>query len=204
MDSFCYHPAAITDLKCHDNVYTTGCFDKTVRIFDPRSQSVVLQSLHHKRAIVCLEVYDKFILSGSEDKTIGIYDVRAGKLLTRLSTDTPILCMNIAQEQGFNYLRVGGREGSFYLFDITNDRFTLLNSSQLWEDYKVTSLCNYYGGLVACSQSGVVRMYTPGRKSTLIEKFETHTGDVASAHSRKGLLVTGSSDNSATVWNFVT
>lgn len=197
-----YHPAAILDLHCHDNVYTTACYDRIVRTYDPRSEDVVFQSKHHKKAVLCIKVTDKFILSGSEDETIGIFDVRASKLLTSLHVDSPVLCMNLAFEQGFRYLRAGGRNGSLFVFDTTNDKFTLLNSVQLWEGHKLNQLCNFQGVVAACSSSGSICMYSPDRTFNLFEKFDFHTEDVAGAHSRKGLLVTGSSDNTAIVWKF--
>ncbi|XP_065668646.1 F-box/WD repeat-containing protein 9 isoform X3 [Hydra vulgaris] len=196
-----YHPAAVLDIKCHDNVYTTSCFDKSIRVFDPRSNSIVLHSMHHRRPVVCVDVTDKYIISGSEDQTIGIYDVRAGKLLRKLNLDTPVLCMNTGVEQGFNYLRVGGKCGSLIVFDITDDRFTLLDSTQLWEHYKLTTLCNFSGCIIAGSQNGIVRCYKPDRSSTLIYKFQAHFGEVSASYSLNNLLVTGGNDN-ATVWTF--
>ena len=203
VNTLTYHPSAILDLRCHDNVYTTGCYDKYVRTYDPRSNEIVLQSAHHRKPVLCIQVTDNYILSGSEDQTVGVFDIRAGKLRTTLRVDSPILCMNLGFEQGFNYLRIGGKNGSLYLYDITGgDKFSLLNLNQLWSKYKVTSLCNYQGALVACSQRGAVRMLTPDRSVTLLEKFDKHTGDVAAAHARKGMLVTGSSDNSLYAWAF--
>ena len=196
-----YHPAAVLDKKCHDNVYTTCCFDKSIRVFDPRSNSVVLHSLHNRKPLICVDITEKYILSGSEDQTIGIYDVRAGKLLRKLRLDTPVLCMNTGVEQGFNYLRVGGKCGSLVVFDITDDRFTLLNSTELWEHYKLTTLCNFSGCIVTGSQNGVVRCYNPDRSSTLLHKFQTHCGEVSASCSFDNLLVTGGNDN-ATAWTF--
>ena len=201
--SYSYHRAAILGLCCHDNVYTTACYDRYIRTYDPRSQSIVLESRHHKKAVLCICVTDKFILSGSDDQTIGVYDIRGGKLLTSIRVDSPVLCMNLAKEQGFHYLRAGGKNGSLYIFDTSHDRFTLLNSTQLWKtSCKVNQLCNYRGAVIACAQNGSVGMYTPDRNSNFLEKFDVHQGDVSAAHSRRGLMVTGGCDNTVIMWKF--
>lgn len=197
-----YHPAAVLNLVCKDGLYFTGCYDKMIRAFDPLSGNIVFKSRHHSRPVVSLIVTDQFIFTGSEDKSIGIYDLRMNKLLSRISTDTPVMCMNTGREQGFNYLRAGGKCGSFYVYTMTADRFTLLNATDLWSDYKLTQLCNFQGAVAACSQDGSVRFYTPDRRMRLLEKRSEHFGDVASAHVRNGVLATGSSDNSIVLWKF--
>ena len=198
--TFKYHPAAILGLKCKDGLLHTGCYDKKIRIFDPRANTLVVEEAIHRRPIINIAVTDKYFLSGSEDKTVGVYDLRANKKLLQLQLDTPVLSMNVAVDVGFHYLRVGGKDGSFYLFDMSSDRFTLLDSMQLWSQHKVTQLCNFHGALAACSQDGSVRMYTPDRNMKFLHKFEFHSGEVASCHYRKGLFVTGSSDNEVMLW----
>jgi len=202
VDTLDYHPSAILDLCCHDNVYTTACYDKIVRVYDPRSNGIVVKSRHHKRPVICIKVTDKHIISGSEDNTVVIFDICAGKVESRIKIDSPAFCMNLAFQQGFKYLRVGGKEGSYYVYSMDDGHYTLLESSQLWQSYKVTALSSFQGTLVACSQSGAVRMYTPDRSNQLLETFNIHNGDVAAAHSRNNILLTGSSDTSVYAWKF--
>lgn len=206
-NTFNYHPAAVLTICCENSIHTTGCYDKKIRRFDTRSGKVVMESLYHKKPVLSLLKTDNYIFSGSDDRTVGIFDIRADKLLTRLRVDTSVYCMNLAKEQGLDYLRVGGKSGSLYLFDISSEgRFHLLNSLELWNDkHKVAKLCNYRGCLIACSEGGAIRAYTPDRQCTFIRKlYDAHIGGVTSCHANRNLLVTGGSDSSVVTWKFKT
>lgn len=203
-NTFEYHPAAVLAICCQNGVLTTGCYDKKVRRFDTRSNSVIFEKSYHKKPVLSLQMTENFIFSGSEDQTVAIFDIRADKLFTKLILDTPVLCMNLAKEQGMNYLRVGGKCGNLYLFDISpENRFNLLNSHQLWNDKKVAKLCNFRGCLIACSEGGSVRAFTPDRQCTFVKKFDdVHSGGVTSCHSNRNLFLTGGSDASVVAWKF--
>lgn len=204
-NTFEYHPAPVLAICCQNGIHTTGCFDKKVRRFDVRSGKVILEQCYHRDSVLALQMTDNFIFSGSEDRTVGIFDIRAGKLFTTLRLDTPVLCMNLAKEQGMDYLRVGGKFGNLYLFDISAEkRFHLLNSYQLWTDgYKISKICNFKGCLIACSEGGSMRAYTPDRHCTFIKKFDgVHLGGVTSCHADRNLFVTGGSDASVVAWKF--
>ena len=193
-------------LSCINQVVTTGCFDKHVRQFDLRSNKVISDLVHHKKSVISLYLNSNYIFSGSDDKTVGVYDIRGGKLLTRLHIDSPALCMNTGDEEGFNFLRVGGKNGSMYVFDTTSgSRFSLLNSLSIWsEQKKVTDICTYRGYLMACSEAGSVRAYTPGRDCSFEMKFEdvhSHSG-VTSCCSLDSMMLTGGEDCSVYQWRF--
>jgi len=207
LNTYHYHPSPILCLCYEEQVLTTGCYDKIVRRFDMRSGEVVLEVSAHKRSVLSLQINDNYMFSGSEDRNIAIFDLRAGKILTKLAIDSPALCMNTGSEQGLGYLRVGGKNGSMYVYDISNgSRFTMLNTFDLWsEQKKVTDICNFRGGMMACSEGGSVRAYTPDRSCTFIKKFDDvhNQMGVTSCCSHGDLMLTGGEDCSVFVWKFL-
>lgn len=201
-----YHTGPILSLSCLNQIITTACFDKHIRQFDLRSNKVIRDLLHHKKSVISLYLNENYIFSGSDDKTVGVYDIRGGKLLTRLHIDSPALCMNTGEEEGFNFLRVGGKNGSMFVFDISNgSRFTLLNSLDIWsEQKKVTDICSYRGYLMACSEAGSVRAYTPGRDCLFEKKFDDihNRSGVTSCFSLDNMMLTGGEDCAVYEWRF--
>ena len=207
LNTFKYHSGPILSLACRDQIVTTGCFDKHVRQFDLRSNQVINDFTHHKKSVISLHLANNYIYSGSDDRTVGVFDIRGGgKLLTRLRIDSPALCLNTGEEEGFNFLRVGGKNGSMYVFDTTDgSRFSLLNSLNIWsEQKKVTDMCTYRGYLMACSEAGSVRAYCPGRDCTFQKKFDDvhNQSGVTSCCSSDSLMLTGGEDCSVYEWRF--
>ncbi|XP_066935181.1 F-box/WD repeat-containing protein 9-like [Clytia hemisphaerica] len=208
VNTFDYHPGAVLSLCCQDQVLTTGCFDKKLRQFDLRSGKLTLELAHHKKPVVSLCLTENYLFSGSADKTIRIYDTRVPeKELTKLILDSQALCMNTAQEQGLSFLRVGGSHGGMFFFDISDGcRFSLLNSFDIWNNHnqKVTDICNFRGCLVACSDGGPVRAYTPGRDCAFIRRLDDPLMKVGmcSCYSRGDVMLTGGSDSCVTEWRF--
>lgn len=59
-----------------------GSFCKTVLLFDPRSDSSLIEKFQpHQRAVVRITMNGDYILSASEDKTVSIWDQRTRKTL---------------------------------------------------------------------------------------------------------------------------
>ena len=206
INTFEYHPAPILAVRCEINTVTTGCYDKRIRQLDLRSGKVIKELYHHKRPVLSLQMTDKYIFSGSEDQTVAIWDRCADKLLTKLRLDSSALCMDLGLDQGLSYLRVGGKNGSLFIFDISDgSRFSLLNTFDLWsEPKKVTELVNYRGCLIACSEGGSIRVYTPDRSCGFVKVYDdVHGGrGVTSCRASGNLMLTGGEDCSVCVWKY--
>ena len=202
MKTYNYHPSAILSAACQDGLIFTGSFDKKVRIFDTRSEDIK-ELVYHKKPVLSLLVKDNLLVTGSEDKTIGVFDRRMlSSEIQSVAVDSPVLSINLAVEQGFNYLRASGNKGSLYVYDMTGQRLVLLDCMELWKTFKVTKLCNFQGALLACSQDGSFKAYSPDRSFMLLDTQHKHSMDITDAHSRRRMLITGCSDDSVAIWKF--
>ncbi len=199
-----YHRTAILDAVVHDGLIYTGSYGKKIRIFDPRSQDTQILT-HHKGPVLNIIVDDNMIISNSEDKTIGVFDRRMTSSKPKAVLSVPcggrVTCMNLAHEQGFNYLRAGVANGTFSIFDTTNQVFTHLESFK-WDTTKVLKFTNFYGAFMACAPGGVLKVYSPDRRRLLLDSFQKHDHDISSVHNRNGIMVTGSCDDTVGFWKF--
>eukprot|EP00794_Sanderia_malayensis_P012734 gene12734-14039_t len=203
IETYNYHPAAVLDIVCCDGSLFTACWDSKIRIFDPRSNDV--QKLcHHRRPVLSLIVQDNMIISNSEDKTICICDRRmvSSKQVQKINLENQALCLNSGQDQGLNYLRAGGKDGTMNIFDTTDHVFTQLDSLHLWDTLKVFKIGNFQGAVIACAVTGFFKAYTPDRGMSLLGTFHEHTHDISSIHSRSRIMATGSCDNTIGFWKF--
>ena len=200
IETYKYHPSAILTLSIDDGLIYTGCYDKRVRSFDPRSGDAQVIT-HHKGPILSLIVDGQLILSGSEDKTINICDRRMTPYpVSSISVGGGVLCMNLSHKYGFNYLRVGSLNGMLHTYDTTNQNFVFLDSYQLWEHHKVQKLENFHGAVVACASTGFFKAYTPDRGLKLLENQHEHGSDISSAFVRSDTLITGA--DTVCLWKY--
>ena len=201
-ETYKYHPAAVLALSAQEDLLYTGCYDKIVRIFDPKSNGVQ-EVTKHKGPVLSLIIDKDMIISGSEDKTIHICDRRMmTKTVTSINVGSRVLCMNLAHEQGFSYLRAGSLNGKLQTYDTSDQSFVLLDSHQLWEGHKVQKLENFHGAFIACSSTEDFRAYTPDRELKLLQTYHEHSNDISSAHSRNDVFVTGNCDDAIGFWKF--
>eukprot|EP00795_Rhopilema_esculentum_P005276 gene5276-426_t len=200
--TFKYHPSAILTMTSYNGLILSGCYDKKVRSFDPRSEDVQ-EIIQHKGPILSLIVHEDFVISGSEDKTVSICDRRmTGHTLSSIGIGSEVLSMNLAHDMGFQYLRIGSKKGVLNLYDTSSQNFVLLESYQLWKDHKVLKLENFHGALIACASTGYYRAYTPDRSLKLLGTFHEHTLEISSVHSRNGIMVTGGCDDTVALWRY--
>lgn len=200
IETYNYHPSAILSLVSHHGSIYTGSYDKKVRCFDARSKHVS-DITQHKGPILSLIVDNDFILSGSEDKTIRISDRRmTPNPVASIGVGSGVLCMNLAFNHGFQYLRVGSLNGTLHTYDTTNQNFILLDTFQLWEKQKVLKLENFHGALIACASQGFFKAYTPDRGLKLLATHHEHSLDVSSVFARNDIMITGS--DSVCLWKF--
>jgi len=180
----------------------TTSWDKKVKHWDLETLDLLNTYHYHPSPILCLCYEEQVLTTGCYDKIVRRFDMRSGEVVLEVSAHKrSVLSLQI------NYLRVGGKNGSMYVYDISNgSRFTMLNTFDLWsEQKKVTDICNFRGGMMACSEGGSVRAYTPDRSCTFIKKFDDvhNQMGVTSCCSHGDLMLTGGEDCSVFVWKFL-
>lgn len=123
MTTISTHKAAVLCLSWEQEMLISGSYDKSISLWDLRAGNIISKLKNHSKPVLCLSVDDRFIISGSEDKTLCVYDKRAAQVYKTVKLESPVFSLCHSSTCGYNYLRVGGREGRLHLLDTTADKF---------------------------------------------------------------------------------
>ncbi|XP_074611299.1 F-box/WD repeat-containing protein 9-like [Acropora palmata] len=203
MTTISEHKAAVLCLAWENEILISGSYDKTVVLHDLRGRKPIRKLKSHSGPVLCLTADERFIVSGSEDKTLSVYDKRASEVYKTLKLESPVFSVCQNSSCGYNYLRVGGRDGRLYLVDTTGDRFdeiTPFMDLRLGPKGKICGICHYGGAVVACSTDKSIKVLEPSRVLSVIHSFDCHSGEVASVSSGGSVLASGSSDLTVGIW----
>lgn len=197
------HKAAVLCLAWEQEMLISGSYDKSIVLWDLRGGNSIRELKHHSRPVLCLTADDKFIISGSEDKTLVVYDRRAAQVYKTLKLESPVFSLCQSSGCGYNYLRVGGRDGRLYLLDTTDDRFEEILPYMdlgLGPKGKISGMCHYGGAVIASSTDNSIKVLEPSRVLSVIHSFDCHSGEVASVSSGGSVLASCSSDLTIGIW----
>lgn len=201
MTTISTHKAAVLCMSWEQEMLISGSYDKSISLWDLRAGNIINRLKNHSRPVLCLSVDDKFIISGSEDKTLCVYDRRAAQVYKTVKLESPVFSLCHSSSCGYNYLRVGGREGRLHLLDTTADRFEEITPSiELDSKGKISAMCHYGGAVVACSTDKSIKVLEPSRVLSVIHSFDCHSGQVASVSSRGPVLASCFSELSIGIW----
>ncbi|KAJ7386399.1 F-box/WD repeat-containing protein 9 [Desmophyllum pertusum] len=201
MTTISVHRAAVLCLAWEQEILISGSYDKSISLWDLRGGNSISMLKNHSKPVLCLSADDRFIISGSEDKTLSVYDRRAAQVYKTVKLESPVFSLCHSTTCGYNYLRVGGREGRLYLLDTTGDKFEEITPSMdLGSTGKISGMCHYGGAVVACSTDRTIKVLEPSRVLSVIHSFDCHSGEVASVSSRGSVLASCSSDLSIGIW----
>jgi len=203
MTTISVHKAAVLCLAWEQEILISGSYDKSIVLWDLRGGNSISSLKSHSKPVLCLTADDRFIISGSEDKTLSVYDRRAAQVYKTVELESPVFSLCRSSTCGYNYLRIGGRDGRLYLLDTTNDKFEEITPSMdlgLGRKGKISGMCHYGGAVVACSTDKSIKVLEPSRVLSVIHSFDCHTGEVASVSSGGSVLASCSSDLTVGIW----
>ncbi|PFX16947.1 F-box/WD repeat-containing protein 9-like isoform X1 [Stylophora pistillata] len=201
MTTISTHKAAVLCLSWEQEMLISGSYDKSISLWDLRAGNIISKLKNHSKPVLCLSVDDRFIISGSEDKTLCVYDKRAAQVYKTVKLESPVFSLCHSSTCGYNYLRVGGREGRLHLLDTTADKFEEITPSiELDSNGKISAMCHYGGAVVACSSDKSIKVLEPSRVLSVIHSFDCHSGQVASVSSRGPVLASCFSELSIGIW----
>ncbi|XP_035218958.1 F-box/WD repeat-containing protein 9-like [Stegodyphus dumicola] len=192
----CSLASPILCLAYYDNALVSGCYGRSVSLFDLRADlQPVFQHIHHKKPVICIVCDEKYIISGSEDKTIIIYDKVARKIMKTIQFDAFPLCMSY----GLGQLLVGDVGGSFHVIDPTHEKFELLQTYPSGHKMKVTGIQHSLGSIITCSTDKTIRVLEPNVDPGLIAVLE-RDAEISKISLFNTTLVSANTDDSITVW----
>lgn len=203
MTTISAHKAAVLCLSWEQDMLISGSYDRNIVMWDLRAGNSIGSLKNHSKPVLCLTVDDRFIISGSEDKTLSVYDRRAAQVYKSVKLKTPVFSLCQSSTCGYNYLRVGGRDGRLHMLDTTADRFEELTPSiELGQESngKISGICHYGGAVVACSTDKSIKVLEPSRVLSVIHTFDCHTGEVTAVNSGGSVLASCSSDLTIGIW----
>lgn len=80
----------INTIELHDNLLASGSSDRSIRIYDIKSNNQIHKLNGHKGHVTTLKYYPsgRYILSGATDNTVRIWDLDLGLLMHLFDHDT--------------------------------------------------------------------------------------------------------------------
>ncbi|GBM80788.1 F-box/WD repeat-containing protein 9 [Araneus ventricosus] len=194
-DVFCL-ASPILCLAFSHNALASGCYGRSVSLFDPRvSLQPVMQHIHHKKPVICIASDEKFIISGSEDKTVVVYDKIARKVLKTLQFEGFPLSMS----SDFHQLLVGDVLGFFHVIDPTEQSFELVQTYETGHKLKVTGIQHSLGSIITCSTDKTIRILEPNADPQPIAVLNC-SSEVSKISAYKTILASANTDDSITIW----
>ncbi|XP_028404732.1 F-box/WD repeat-containing protein 9-like [Dendronephthya gigantea] len=199
ISSVCLRTPPISMTWRSNDMIVAGCYDKTVRIIDPRTFSVVKMLKKHTRSVLCLHVDDDVIISGSEDKTLCIFDRKAGKHLQSLQLPSPAFSLHY-WDDGYSLLRVAGRK-NIYFVDSTENSYNLIKTNpNTGHSKRVNDFVQFKGGLLTASADGTLQVHEPSVLSQTRFILDQRKAEITRLSTCCDMLASASSDGSIRLW----
>ncbi|GFT33673.1 hypothetical protein NPIL_552821 [Nephila pilipes] len=183
-------------LALSQGILTSGCYGRSVSIFDSRvSLQPVFQHIHHKKPVVCIATDEKFIISGSEDRSVVVFDKIARKVLRTLQLDGFALSMS----KDTKPLLVGDILGFFHVIDPTEQSFDLALTYKTGHTQKVTGIQHSLGSIITCSTDKSIRVLQPNADPEPITVLKC-TSEISKISIYKSMLASANTDDSISIW----
>ena len=182
-----------------NDMLVAGCFDKTIRVIDPRTFSEVAMLKNHTRTVLCLHVDDDVIVSGGEDKTLCIFDRRAGKLRKTVKLASPAFSMHYWND-GYNLLRVAGRENIFYIDTSANSYELVKTDPNTGHSRRVNDFAQFEGALLTASADGTLQVHEPSISSPSRLILDKRKAEITRLSTCENILASASSDGNICLW----
>ncbi|KAK4517382.1 uncharacterized protein ATC70_000717 [Mucor velutinosus] len=116
--------------------YTAAAADKTVRLWDFMSGSLISTHNEHSKDITSLKIIRQgsVVISGDKSGTFVLADAQLKSCKSHdASLTSPITCMAATQVDGRDYLAAGYENGMVFIYEIHND-LSMTIASQIMED----------------------------------------------------------------------
>jgi len=197
------HTSRVNSGKFNEDcsVLVSGSYDKTVRIWDCKSNSNdPIQTMQEARDSISSVFVSRFeILSGSVDGNLRIYDIRNGKLLTD-TIGQPITSVILSHDN--NCILASSLDHSVRLMDKEEGQILSEYRGHKNASYKIDScLSNDDAYVISGSEDHLVYIWDLV-EAKQIAKLKGHTNTVCglSYHPSEEMLLTCSSDGTIRLW----
>jgi len=187
--------------KVENSVAVTGSYDKTVKIWDLKSNNInPIQVLEEaKDSISSLYVSGYEIITGSTDGNVRIYDIRAGQLHTDLLGQI-ITCVNLSHDG--NCVLVSTLDSTIRLLDKSTGEHLNEYKGHVNTAYHVASnLMSTDGHVVSGSEDHTICFWDLVERN-LIRTLRGHVATVCAidCHPSQPYVISGSFDSTIRFW----
>lgn len=185
-----------------NTVLVTGSYDKTIRIWDLKSNSIdPIQILNEARdSVTSVFLTEYEIVAGSVDGKIRNYDIRAGILRTDV-VNQPITSINLSHDG--NCILVGCLNNSIRLMDKGSGELLSTYTGHKNLTYKIEScLSNDDAYVISGSEDNSIHVWDLVEASSVLT-LKGHFGPVCGLayHPTENLLLSSSADGTVRLWS---
>ncbi|XP_046851957.1 F-box/WD repeat-containing protein 9-like [Xenia sp. Carnegie-2017] len=184
-----------------NDLLIAGCNDKTIRLIDPRTFSMVEKLKNHTSSVLCLYASDDVIISGSDDQTLCVFDKKAGKVLKKLQLASPAFCLH-HWSYGYDLLRVAGRKN---IYDISMDDrcYELIKTNgNTGHSKKINDFACFKGALLTGSADGKLLVCEPSLSLSPTKLLHEGIHEITRLSTCENILAMASSGGKLCLWRF--
>jgi WD40 repeat protein len=187
------HNSGVTSLVLREGVLLSGSRDKTIKIWDLRTNTCIVTLEGHTEGISSLVLRDATLISGSYDKTIKIWDLRTNTCIATLEGDAKVLSLALKEATLFS----GCSDATIKIWDLRTNTCTATLSGHTCVD---NSLVSKDTTLFSGSTDETIKIWDL-KTNTCTATLKGHTREISSLALRDATLFSGSWDKTIKIWN---
>ncbi|KAL6597149.1 WD40-repeat-containing domain protein [Neocallimastix sp. 'constans'] len=190
------HTDSIYCLQYDNNKIISGSRDKTIKIWDLKTNECIKTLEGHNGSVLTLQFNEKYLVSGSSDNTIILWDIKTYKIIKRI-TDHEDSVLNVKLNE--NYIVSSSKDHSIRIWDIHTGNFI----RKLEENNGANAIQLKDNIIVSASNDHAIRIWSLST-GKLLKTLIGHKHAISCIFFDGNIIISGSSDCTLKIWNLHT